>query len=190
MKSISFIASLLFATCLCAQLPQSGIYPSFGEWQASKPIYSLRCEDKANVEVNDTDVMGTGLLLVKQAQEKVRLNKDSLYAWVNCDGTMYRFQARESYTVLEKGPIWIYEKLDRVQNGKSYSLEKHFFFSLNGQTTIAPLNKTSLKKALPGKTQLHLMMDMLFQTEQDAAIYDTHAKMFKINALFSVYPYH
>lgn len=174
---------LLFLPALngIAQNFDSGVYISFEDYQNNKLSYKTDCKsEKHAVNINET--FNQRYITIKYNEEKIKLQKDSIYGIVNCDEPLVRFQNKEHYTLAEKGSIWIFYKEMSVPQSKGSKLEKLYYFSTTGDGKIIELSLENIKEAFPENHKLHDMIDAQFQII-DISEYDFFHKMFKINHL-------
>lgn len=166
-----------------AQNPKSGIYKTFSDYNNNKISYEIDCKiEKYTIKLND--FFNESYITIKHKEEKIRLQKDSIYGVLNCDEPLIRFQNKEHFYLAEKGGIWIFYKEISVPQGKGFKIEKQYYFSTIGDGKLINLTINSVKQAFPDNHPLHDAISAQFQNS-DISEYDTFHKMFKINHIIN-----
>lgn len=121
-------------------------------------------------------------------ETQVRYHKDSIYAYEDNDGSVYRFygENHDEYKILEAGAIILYMTEERDFASKHYKPVISYFFSTGYNSKIIPLSLKNIKTAFPDDFILHHYLDMEFISKEIHA-YDEAKKMHLINYLISKY---
>jgi hypothetical protein len=88
-----------------------------------------------------------------------KVSKDTMFGYLDQQGTVYRFYRKEIYPVLFRGELILY-KVTPVQN-KVCALEAEYFFSRSSISAIRPLKKTNLRKEYVDNARFLEMLDEL-----------------------------
>jgi len=156
---------------------------TFSDYQNNKLSFKTDCKtEKRRFKLNE--FFNQRFITVKYKEEKIKLLKDSIYGILDCDEPLIRFQDKESYTLAEKGPLWIFYKEENVQKNKLIYLEKRYFFCVKGDDKLKELTINNIKQEFPGDTKLHDLIDDRFHN-REVSEYDTFHKMFKINRIIN-----
>jgi hypothetical protein len=184
---IKFISLLFIAINGIAQNPKSGVYRTYIDYNSTKLSYEVDCKtEKHSIRLNE--FLNESWITVKHKGEKIKLQKDSIYGILNCDGILIRFQNKEHFLLAEKGNIWIFYKEINKSEGKGIQnseLEKEYYFSVKGDGKLIPLTVSNIKYAFPANHKLHDMIEGEIKNEKDICSYDAFHKMFKVNHLIA-----
>ena len=167
-----------------AQSPKSGVYKTFADYNNGKLAYGIDCKiEKHIIKLNE--FFNKSYITIKHKEEKIKLQKDSIYGVLNCDEPLIRFQNTEHFYLAEKGAIWIFYKEVSVAQGKGFKIEKQYYFSTKGDGKLIELTINSVKRSFPDNHPLHDAISAQFQIS-DISEYDTFHKMFKINHIIAM----
>jgi hypothetical protein len=176
MKTLLFL--LLTATAF-GQNEKSGVYLTFNDYLSNKLSYEINCKtEKHTIRLND--FLNQSFIKVIHNDKKIKLQKDRIYGFISCNESLVRFQNKEHYYLVEKGPVWIFYKEVPVTQVKGLKLEKQYYFSAKGDEKIIALTINNIKQAFPDNHKFHDMIDAQFQNT-GISEYDTFHKVFKVN---------
>jgi len=187
MKKICFILLLFSSQILFAQntnsTSKSGIYMNWQDYENGKLSYLLDCKIKVN------HFFSKKYIDVIQGEKKIRLSKDSVFGYRDCEQKDYRFFLNndEEFLIKENNAMVIYisDVPVTVANGKRIQLVPTCFFSRSLNSEILPLTVSNLKKAFPDNLKFHDMLDLEFYGVQDISTYDSIHNMYKVNYLLT-----
>ncbi len=184
---ITTFSVMLVALNGISQNPKSGIYKTYADYNNNKLAYEIDCKTEKHV-IRLNEFLNESWITVKHKGEKIKLQKDSIYAVLTCDEPLIRFQNKEHFHLTEKGAIWIFYKEINTSEGKgikTVQLEKEYYFSVKGDSKIISLTISNIKYAFPNNHKLHDMLDAEIKSEKDISTYDAFHKMFKINHIIT-----
>jgi len=165
----------------------SGIYMNSHDFKEGKLSYSFDCISPGKIKLND--FLSCKYVDVTVDSKKTKLNKDSIFGYVNCKNETYRFYKKhdEEFRILESKGIVIYSSYINVSsnNGKIHHLTLQYFFSKTEDSEILPLTVLNLKKAFPDNIKFHDMLDLEFGNGEPLSIYSASANTYKINLLLN-----
>jgi hypothetical protein len=168
-----------------AQNKQSGVYLTYSDYNNNKLTYSINCKTEKHI-IRLNEFLNQSFITVKHKEQKIKLQKDSIYGILNCDEPLVRFQNKEHFYLAEKEAIWIFYKEENVPEGKGFKVQKHYYFSKTGDGVLSELTISNIKYAFPNNHKLHDELDAQFGNGSAISDYDSFHKMFKINHLIKV----
>ena len=201
LKSIGLIGMTLivvpFSAAFAANPAQSnvnvgGIYLSVEDYL--KDSLSVQADFSKGGKLNfDSFIIRPYVSIVKDGK-KEKFAKEKIYA-VKTKKGLYRLFNGEAYLLEEKGQITIYSKVqnsmvknpyNRLPRYAKYQPQKFFFFSLQPDSPVLPLNQDNLLIALARENNtLSRNMTEAIRETKDLAEYDYEQKMFKVNLLLN-----
>lgn len=170
---------MILALNAIGQNSKSGIYKTFTDYNNNKLSYEIDCKSEKHI-IRLNEFLNESYITIKHKNEKIKVQKDSIYGILNCDEPLIRFQNKEHFYLAEKGSIWIFYKEVPITQGKGFKLEKQYFFSIDGNSPLIELTINNIKQVFSTNHALHDAVDAQFQNT-DISEYDTFHKMFKIN---------
>lgn len=180
----AIIFIVLFAINVKAQNPKSGVYKTFSDYSNNKLAYEIDCKTEKHT-INFNEFLNKSYITVKHNDEKIKLQKDSIYGVLNCDEPLVRFQNKSHFHLAEKGAIWIFYLEKSVSQGKGFKTVREYYFSTKGDGKLIELSINNVKQAFPDNHPLHDAISAQFQSS-DISEYDTFHKMFKINHIIAM----
>ena len=201
LKSIGLIGMTLivvpFSATFAANPVQSnvnvgGIYLSVEDYL--KDSLSVQADFSKGWKLNfDSFIIRPYVSIVKDGK-KEKFAKEKIYA-VKTKKGLYRLFNGEAYLLEEKGQIIIYSKVqnsmvknpyNRLPRNAKNQPQKFFFFSLQPDSPVLPLNQDNLLIALARENNtLSRNMTEAIRETKDLAEYDYEQKMFKVNLLLN-----
>jgi hypothetical protein len=167
---------------------QSGIYMTWENYLNGKLSCTQDCDSPLG-KIKLNHFFSGNYVEVYKGEEKIKLQKDSIFGYLDCNQKAYRFYKSydSEYLIAENKTIVIYTCDIPVafSSGKRNRLVPMFFFSTSLQTGIYPLTVINLKKAFPGNLKLHDLLDVEFDGIKDISVYDSLHQTYKVNFLFS-----
>ncbi|MDP4270792.1 MAG: hypothetical protein Q8909_11795 [Bacteroidota bacterium] len=202
LKSIGLIGMTLivvpFSATFAANPAQSnvnvgGIYLSVDDYL--KDSLSVQADFSKGGKLNfDSFIIRPYVSIVKDGK-KEKFAKEKIYAVKTKKDGLYRLFNSEAYLLEEKGQITIYSKVqnsmvknpyNRLPRYAKYQPQKFFFFSLQPDSPVLPLNQDNLLIALARENNtLSRNMTEAIRETKDLAEYDYEQKMFKVNLLLN-----
>ena len=177
MKTILFI---LLALNVMGQSDKSGVFLNFNDYVNNELSYGINCKtEKHKIKLNE--FLNKSYITVIHNDQKIKLDKDSIYGAVFCDEPLVRFQDKEHYYLIEKGFVWIFYRMENKTSGKTFFTEKKYYFSVKGDGKLIELSKDNLKNSFPENHKFHDMLDAQINSNVNIAEYDSFHKMFKVN---------
>lgn len=164
-----------------AQKAMSGVYMTADDYNNNKLAYANPCGPMHKIKLND--FWGKKYIIVTHNDTAHKLMKDSIYAYADCDGKVYRFYKDYSseYKIVENGTIVIYTKIQGVSEGKTFKQVTHYYFSNGLSGVILELTLENVKNAFPNDHMLHDELDKFFPSGNGITDYDSRHSMFRIN---------
>ena len=192
MKTIFFILLLFSSQILFAQhtnsASKSGIYVNWQDYKNGKLSYLFNC-DSPSEKIKLNHFLSKNYIDVIQVEKKIRLSKDSIFGYRDCEQKDHRFffNNDEEFLIVENKTIIIYVSDVPViaSTGKVIQLIPTCFFSTTLNSEILPLTINNLKRAFPNNLQFHDLLDVEFYGVKDISGYDTIHNMYKVNFLLS-----
>jgi hypothetical protein len=168
-------------------IAQSGVYLTAQDYKNGKLSYADPCGKEHHIKLNE--FLGKPYITVKHNDKVVKLMKDSIYAFVNCDGHAHRFYKHHDsdYIIEENMPLTIYAKETGMTQNKGFKVGFEFYFSTTLAGDIVQLTAENLKKAYPKNNKLHDAIDQYFPEGIGITDYDKFHNSFKVNHLLAGY---
>lgn len=151
------------------------------DFENEKLSYATNDSSDIN-KIRFNEILGKPFITIKHNGEKLHLFKDDVFAYKK-KRKIVRTCNFVSYTFVEKGPIWIYNKELNLSEGKGVKRVKKYYFSVSGRAKIIPLTINNLKRSYPDKTLFHHFLDAQFRSDADLSLYDDFQNKFKVNHL-------
>jgi len=167
----------------------SGLYLTAEDYQNGK--LTLPNTYGKSHKIRLKDFWGSRYLEVEHEGQKYRFHKDSIYAYQDDKGKVFRFFKNYSneYRLLENKSLAIYSMTETDTRGKGAKWVTLYFFSTSLKESIVPLTMENVKNAFPDNHKLHDELDKYFKKDQELTMYDNRHKAFRINhVLESVLP--
>jgi len=161
--------------------PQSGIYLTASDYLLTKLSLANPCGKDHKIKLND--FWGSHHITVMHEGQKYRFNKDSIYAYQDCKGKVFRFFSNYSneYEILEKKTVTVYSNIVNEGTGKGIHAVTRYYFSVLPDSAIKPLTLENVKNAFPDNHALHNELDKYFRSDAELCTYDARHKAFRIN---------
>lgn len=188
--SISLTAFSLYAQPNTSKA-QSGLYLTAEDYQNGK--LTLPATRGESHKIRLKDFWGSRYLEVVHGGQKYRFHKDSIYAYQDYKGKVFRFFRNYSneFLLLESKSLVIYSMDETDTKGKGVRRVTLYFFSTDLKQPVQPLTIENVKNAFPQNHKLHNELDKYFKKDQELVVYDDRHKAFRINhVLESVLPQH
>lgn len=184
---ISVFILIFFGVSLFAQKPLSGIYITSDDFKNKKLTYANPCGKEHSIKLHE--FLGKKHLTVNHNGATIVLSKDSIYAFVDCEGVAHRFfkEYGSDYVIQENGPLTIYSKEVLVSGGKNFKSEVQYFFSVGLKGDIYSLTGENIKNRFPDNHKLHDAIDEFFPNDSGITQFDERHKMYRANHLLSGY---
>lgn len=164
------------------QNEKSGVYLTLQDYLNNKLSYEINCKtEKHKIKLNE--FLNKSYITVFHNDQKINLGKDTIYGVVYCDEPLVRFQDKEHYYLDEKGPIWIFFRMENKATNKTFFPERKYYFSIKGDGKLMELSKENLRNAFPVNHKFHDLLDAQFSSNVNIGEYDSFHKMFKVNHL-------
>lgn len=164
-----------------AQNRQSGVYLNQDDFEKNKLTYATN-EVSGTNKIHFNEFFERPYITVKHNEEKIQIFKDDIFAYQKRGEIVHNWNFN-SYTFLEKGPLWIYYKDVYASQGKGIRKERNYFYSTSGKGEILPLTVNNLKQSFPDNQIFHVLLDAQFRSNAELSWYDSFAKKFKVNDL-------
>lgn len=146
MRNILFsLASLLVAIAAIAQ-EQKGVYLTEADFLQNKLSFT-KSQTEGKYKIIFNEYFQKPYITIKQDRKKTYLFKDEIFGYRN-NKQVIRVWDQVPYTLVQRGPVWIYYRDLNFTNGKGYNTERKYFYSLNGSSSIMPLSRESVRRAL------------------------------------------
>lgn len=160
---------------------QSGLYLTAEDYQNGK--LTLPNTYGKSLKIRLKDFWGSRYLEVEHEGQKYRFHKDSIYAYQDDKGKVFRFFKNYSneYRLLENKSLVIYSMDETDTRGKGIKRVTLYFFSTSLKESIVPLTMENVKNAFPENHRLHDELDKYFKKDGELAEYDNRHKAFRIN---------
>ena len=167
---------------------QSGIFLTAEDYQNGK--LTLPNPSGKSYKIRLNDFWGSRYVEVVHEGQKYRFHKDSVYAYQDSKGKVFRFFKNYSneYRILENKRLMIYSMEKPDTKAKGAKPVTFYFFSTALNEEIIPLTIENVKSAFPGNHWLHDELDKYFKRDQELIEYDYRHKAFRVNhALESIF---
>lgn len=160
---------------------QSGLYLNAEDYQNGK--LTLPNTSGKSHKIRLKNFWGSRYLEVEHGGQKYRFHKDSIYAYQDDKGKVFRFFKNYSneYRLLENKSLVIYSMDETDTRGKGIKRVTRYFFSTSLKEHIVPLTMENVKNAFPDNHKLHDELDKYFKKDQELTVYDNRHKAFRIN---------
>lgn len=171
-----------------AQHIRSGVFLSSRNYLDAKLSYSFSC-DSSEGKINLHHFFTKNYIEVILNGRTIKLNKDSIFGYRNCDSVDFRFYQNDDneYEILENLYVTIYRtelKVKLSPSSKTFELVPTYFFSNGINGNILLLNVSNLKMAFPNNTKFHNLLEMESNDNNIAFGYDSVHHMYRVNYLF------
>ena len=173
--TISFM--ILKSTLIFSKQDSSGIYLTANDYMAHKLSFSINCKTQKH-KIRAEKIIHSKEITIKHGDSTYTYPKDSVYAILNCGGSITRIYNNSSYPLINPNEkIWVYRVYSR--SGKISYIK--YFFSINPKDKIQELTIYNLKNAFPENHKFHDLVDIEFQGDDELMMYDNFHKIRKIN---------
>jgi hypothetical protein len=161
----------------------SGIYVSAAAFLAGSLEQAVDTRTATHV-IDRHSLLNKSYVDVQHGGKLVRYNKSEIFGFRDGDGRDVRFVDKREYTIVERGPLYVYTSERLIPDGKRMRTVEAYSFSLTPASAVLPLTSENVKRALPEEHQFHHLLDMTVADGASLAAYDSGAKTFKVNALY------
>lgn len=118
---------------------------------------------------------------------KKRLSKDSLYAYRDAQGTLYRFFEKEIYEIVNPNEdLLLYKRSVLSANAKNAEGEEVFYFSVTDASPPIKLSLYNLEKAFAANSLFCAYLELHFKDDSALNEYDHEHKTYKLNRLYQL----
>ncbi|PWK78376.1 hypothetical protein LX99_02220 [Mucilaginibacter oryzae] len=162
---------------LMAQSNSTGIYITAQDYKAGKLTYT----DAKNLKLNQF-LGGSHISLISDGK-KVKLLKADVFGY-RINGVNYRFYKNEAYQVLDTAGFTLYSHEQLAPQGKGYTTNASYFFSLNENTPVTALTIANINNSFAGQADFRYSLENYFHSDSDLAIYDRFNKQYEIKYLY------
>lgn len=170
-----------------AQTLESGVYLTTQDFLEKKLSYASPCGKEHTIKLNE--FLGKPFITLKHKGSTVKLMKDSIFAFVDCEGIAHRFYKKydSDYLIEEAKALTIYSREENVSTSKGFKVQKEYFFSTALSGELIPLEPEKLKMAFPQNHELHDAIDQFFPQGNGITDFDKIHKEFKVNHFLTKY---
>jgi hypothetical protein len=182
MKKITTLGlGIISVIIVSAQNKESGLFITELDFENKKISYSTQ-DPLVKNRIQFHELLNRPYVTIKSNGDRTRLFKEDIFAYQN-KGRIVRTVNFVSYTLLEKGPLWIYFRDMNAPQGKGSQREKKYYYAISSKDEIRPLTINNLKKTFPDKYLFHHLLDAQFRSDKDLAAFDRFKNKFKVNYL-------
>ena len=161
------LISLLIADLAICQV-QKGIYLTEADFLQNRLSFT-KSQSEGKYKISFNEYFQKPYITVKQDGRKTYLFKDEIFGYRN-NRQVVRLWDQVHYTLMQRGPVWIYYRDLNFTKGKGYNSERKYYYSLNGTSRIMPLSRENVRKAL-NNGQLSQSVIQSFVNGEEIVIY-------------------
>ena len=168
----------------------SGIYLTKDDFKSNKLIEEAECKNEKE-KFERHDFFSRQEFVVINKGKTVAYQKKDIYAYRDCENTVWRFYNNKEYEILETKSIYIYRREQIVMNGIAIEKDPVYYFSNGCGGDVKELSIENLKLTYSTNQAFRNMLDAEFKSNKDATnldpdiyLYDVLHKMYKVNYLF------
>jgi hypothetical protein len=195
MKKRKYISAVLLASIFLITKPdstvqgQTGVFLTYADYKNGNLCYGDDCylNDFHKGKFRFNELLGKKYLTIIGNYEKIKLDKEKIFAIQLCNGALIRFQKGQLYMLAEaeEGAFNIYYKEEMKAENKTIYLVRNYFFSTKPEGQILPLTLENLIGAYPENLKFHRLLyyDSTYG-DNDLTSYDSQKKMYRVNKLF------
>jgi hypothetical protein len=163
----------------------AGLYSTAEDFLQHKLTYSIDCNSKDKLKINDFFGSPTGYVVYNG--EKHAFDKNKTYGYHSCDNKNYRFYNHSVYQIIDTGGFYMYYQYRSEEQTKGKGLVKKdaYFFSKKSDGDIELLTINNLEKAFPENSSFHYAIEASCKTDKDLLAYDSFQNIYKIKYLYN-----
>jgi hypothetical protein len=193
MKTLFFylLTPLFFCASVQAQLVSvsalgmnRGIYFSREDFVKNHPTETPQdCAKSDGFRIEDN--FGLPVLKVKSSVNSFLYPAGTIYAFVDCYGRVYRYSNECYYQVLEMGAVNLYAKPSGLSGNPGQSNETQYYFSINTDSEILPLEREYFIKAYAHHPEFAAHVDRNFYPNVSLKQFNVKTGMYEVARVFS-----
>lgn len=181
MKTIYLIAftSLFFCFKSFCQNKQQGVFLSAIDFTNNKITCSPIEEKKYKFHLNE--IINSDYLKITIGDSVIKFDKDSLFGYRDNEGNSFRFFNKNNYKIISVNESLVLYTQTTIGGYKNKQFITNYYFSLNTNSPVLPLNKWNLKSAFPSNNVFQELLDMYFNNDDELSTYDNYNNTYKLN---------
>lgn len=166
-----------------AQQTLPGIYLSAEDFQNNKVSYQKEKGKTFQLRLNE--LFDSPKLKIVRGKNKITLLKDSVYGYLDKEGSTFRIYRHISYRILNpRAGLQLYSR--SALSGYKGGINQLYFFSRSVNGTIYPLNTAYLKEVFSDNKIFCELLDLYFKNEEDLITYDSVSHHYKLEQILQL----
>lgn len=126
-------------------------------------------------------------MTVKRNDSTIKISKDSLFAFEENDGTVYRFYNRKILQLLNpKEEIFLYKYERGSYESKNNPLTTRYFFSKNPHKILYTLTINNVLRCFNDNKSFCKLVELYFRYDSELILYDQQHETYKINRILAL----
>jgi hypothetical protein len=163
---------------------KSGVYITKDDFKNNRLTEETDCEnDKEKFKKHDF-FSKAEFTIINKGKKTTYLKKD-IYAYRDCENTVFRFYDNSEYEIRETKAIYIYVIRKLVIAEESIEREPIYYFSNGATGDIKKLTIANLKDVFKTNQVFCNLIDAQFKAPIVVEMYDAVHKMYEVNYLYS-----
>jgi hypothetical protein len=163
---------------------KSGVYITKDDFKNNRVIDEADCQnDKVKFKQHNFFTKGEFSVLVNG--KKVTYLKKDIYAYRDCENTVWRFYQNTEYEIMEPKAIYIYAIRKIILTGEDFEREPVYYFSDGPVGDIKKLNIANLKTSFTNNRVFCNLLDTEVKYNRAIDVYNVAHKMYEVNYLYS-----
>jgi hypothetical protein len=161
----------------------SGVYISKDDFINNKLTQEADCQDDKEIFKKHNFFMKAEFSIINKGKKITYLKKD-IYAYRDCENTVWRFYNNQEYEIMETKAIYIYAIRKIVLVGENIERDPIYYFSHGATGNIEKLTIANLKEAFKQNKPFGNLLDGTLNAENTIEAYDSTHKMYEVNYLY------
>lgn len=162
----------------------SGVYITKDDFINNKLSQEADCQnDKEKFKKHD--FFSKAQFTIINKGKKITYLKKDIYAYRDCENTVFRFYNNQEYEIMETKAIYIYAKRKIVIVGEDIERDPVYYFSKGATGDIIELSVANLKQSFINNQVFHNLLDAEFNPRNPVETFDATHKMYEVNYLYS-----
>lgn len=182
--SAQTLAILCFTSSMLLAQKVVGIYVSANDFKIQKLTYASTISKTYRIKRQALN--NAKHIKVKTGDEHFKILKDSLFGYVDKEGTAYRFYKHSSYNILSVDSNIVLYKLKTAPHTKYTEPTYEYYFSKQLDGKLFELTIHHLEKEYAEYKTLLLALALCNNNDMCLATYDTNHHQYKINYLLNL----
>jgi len=162
---------------------KSGVYITKEDFKNNRLTEETDCQnDKETFKKHD--FFSKARFTVMRNGKKTTYLKKDIYAYRDCENSVFRFYNNQEYEIKEANTIYIYSVRQVIVAEDETDNNPLFYFSNGALGDIKKLSVANLKETFPNNKTFHKLLDAQFVAPNIVETYDAAHKTYEVNYLY------